>query len=197
MHDNTLDRTTRGSGLVNQFTADELRRIPLKDPWNGPACYVEALDAAFRRNAGRGPVMVDMHHVVPKTANSLKRSVELADFDPSQLILLTYTEAGGLLYKQMFPEATVLLKVRHDVAPTALNVDFVGAAAQLDGVLVPFANHPDALVVFRDETRRLGLKLAVYLHDSDEHALAHIFGVGADYVTSIRPEAFGAVKNQF
>jgi glycerophosphoryl diester phosphodiesterase len=196
MHDNTLDRTTHSSGLVNQFTAAELSKVRLKDPWNGPTCCVETLEAALRRNGTRGLFMVDMHHTVPKTVAAVKRSVEASNFDPALLLLLTHTREGGLLYKETFPKATVFLKAPHNLFPPQLTADFASMAVGLDGVLVPVANFPQARLAFRAETQKLGLKLAVYMHDSDLETLVDILEASVDYVTSYVPQVFGEARRR-
>lgn len=196
MHDHTLDRTTHGSGPVQQFTAAELAKVRIKDPWNGPACYVETLENALRRNGKRGPVMVDMRHAVPKTVAALRRSVDASGFDPAQLLLLAYERAGGLLYKQAFPQAVVLLKAPHNLFPPQLTSEFASQAADLDGVIVPTANFPEATAQFREKTRALGLKLAVYMHESGLETLLGLMEASVDYVTSYAPQVFGLAREK-
>lgn len=194
MHDNTLDRTTLSQGVVNQFTADELSRVVLKDPWNGVECRVERLSRALARVGDRGLVMVDMHHTVPKTVNAVVRAVQESGFDASRLVLLTYTHSGGLLYKSAFPEAVVLLKSPHNLQPPQLGVDFVEQAMGLDGVLVPVAEHPESLAQFRRATAERGLRLAVYMHKTHAADLQALVQSGADFVTSYIPAALGPVS---
>ncbi|MCR6625259.1 MAG: hypothetical protein NVV67_03050 [Pseudoxanthomonas sp.] len=194
MHDNVLDRTTLATGPVNQYTARELSTVRLKDPWRGPPCYVETFESALVRNGGRGPVMVDMHHAVPQTVSAVARSVDAAGFDEERLILLTYTREGGLLYKDTFPKATVLLKARHDMTPPALSTSFLGGASGLDGCLVPIAGDRECRKAFVDAAKAAGLKLAVFMHDGEASVLKEIFDEQVDYVTSTRPDTFGAVK---
>jgi hypothetical protein len=116
MHDNTLDRTTLGTGPVSEQTTEQLARVELRDPWQGVPCYVATLTTALERVGSRGFVMLDMHHVVPRTVAAVQRSVMLARFNPSCLLLLTYDVAGGLLYKAALPGAVVLRNL--DCAPS-------------------------------------------------------------------------------
>ncbi len=184
IHDHTLDATTDLSGPVARLTAEELGRVPLKDPWCGEPTCIAPLSVALAHNGARGPVMVDMYHSDPRHVGALRRSVATAGFDHRRLILLTHSNAGGLALKAAFPEAVVLLKARHDAFPPGLTSDFAYQAAGLDGVLVPIANFKDSVIAFRLVTRRLGLKLAVYMHDGDMEALRRLEELGVDYVTS-------------
>ena len=194
MHDHTLDRTTHGSGRVVDFTAEELSRVLLKDPFNGVPAYVDTLEAALRRNGDRGYVMVDMHHVVPVTVEAVKIAVVASGFDPKNLLLLSYKREGGLLYKQVFPDATVLLKAPHDFLPPELDISFVGQAEGLDGVLVPIAMHEEAITSFREATSARSMKLAVFMHTGDWSELQRISEGGPDFITSYSPREFGRLK---
>jgi glycerophosphoryl diester phosphodiesterase len=191
MHDGTLDRTTLAEGPVNALTTEELSRVELKDPWDGVPCYVELLSKALLRVADRGLVMVDMHHAVPRTVSAVRDSVSESCFDESMLVLLTYTRAGGLLFKKEFPAAVVLLKSPHDVVPPDLTPAFVEDAEGLDGVLVPIVGETQALQDFRAATSSRGLKLAVYMHTSGAADLERLIRLEVDYVTSHMPEALG------
>ena len=194
MHDHTLDRTTHGTGRVVDFTAEELSSVLLKDPFGGVPAYVATLELALRRNGDRGYVMIDMHHVVPMTVEAVRTAVVASGFSPSRLLLLTYKSEGGALYKQMFPQATVLLKAAHNLLPPELNTEFVDQADGLDGVLVPIATQPDALRAFRTETAVRGMKLAVFMHTGDAGELARISEESPDFITSYSPRGFGALK---
>lgn len=199
MHDHTLDRTTGAAGPVRDKTVEELSKIVLKDPWNGVPCSVDTLAAALRRVADRGMVMVDMHNVVARTVAAVESSVVAAGFDSSRLLLLTYSEDGGVLYKERFPDATVLLKAPHDatVQNGKLDLEFLKAAGKLDGVLVPLVGFPDDLQRFRDETRAKEKKMAVYMHTTGAADLVRLMEIGVDYVTSYSPYGIGVARKEF
>ena len=195
MHDNCLDRTTLTSGLVNAFTAKELSSVELKDPWQGVPCYVERLSTALSWVGSRGLVTVDMHHVVPRTVRALERAVDESGFNVQQLLLLSYTPDGGLLYKNEFPGATVLLKSPHNLKPPELELAWIQQAiGAADGVLVPIVGFPAEIEQFRSATKERELKLAVYMHTKSESELHTLFQIGVDFVTSYWPYEFGRVK---
>ena len=190
IHNHTLDDTAEVQGAVAGFSAAELRSIRLKDKWGGPPAYIESLEDAMRRNGRRGPIMVDSYHTSVATVTACSRAVEKSGFDSAALLLLTYSKEGGALLKKTFPEATVLLKAPHDMFPPKLSLDFISEAGGVDGVLLPIANYPDAVVAFREATERVGLKLAVYLHTSSAEALSRLITDNVDYVTSDAPDVF-------
>jgi glycerophosphoryl diester phosphodiesterase len=196
MHDHTLDRTTNGTGRVRERTVEELSRIILKDPWKGVPCFVETLTAALRRVADRGMVMVDMNNAAPRNVAARAESVVEAGFHHSNLLLLTYKEDGGILYKEAFPDATVLLKAPYTASLQngELDLSFVERADKLDGVLLPLVAFPDDLRRFREKTHAKGKKLAVYMHKTGPDDLVRLMEAGVDYITSCSPYGIGQAK---
>lgn len=80
--------------------------------------------------------------------------------------------------------------------PDELPPEYARQAIGLDGIVVPTANFPEVTGALRTESRKLGLKLAVYMHDSDVQALVGLIQAQVDYVTSYVPQVFGEARER-
>lgn len=66
MHDATLDRTTNGTGKVEDFTYEELKKLKLKDPEGTITEYgIPTLDEALQWAEGKTVLFIDNKQVVP------------------------------------------------------------------------------------------------------------------------------------
>lgn len=54
MHDDTIDRTTTGSGPVASFSFVELQQFELKRRWKGAPVRIASLEQALRANGDKG-----------------------------------------------------------------------------------------------------------------------------------------------
>ncbi len=66
MHDNTLDRTTTGTGNINNYTFQELQQFSLKDNQGNVTSYkIETLDAVLQWGKGKVVYTLDVKRGVP------------------------------------------------------------------------------------------------------------------------------------
>src|SRR5690606_2801152 len=69
IHDETLERTTTGSGKVADFTWTELRKLRLKDPSGQVTAYrIPSLDQALQWGKGKVIFTIDVNRGVPYAA---------------------------------------------------------------------------------------------------------------------------------
>ncbi|MFZ9889624.1 MAG: glycerophosphodiester phosphodiesterase family protein, partial [Myxococcota bacterium] len=101
MHDDTVDRTTTGTGHVDALTLPEIRRLRLKDPTGKPTDEAPPLFEdvlAFVR--GRGVLAIDLKSPELDEVIDLLRKTDT--FGHAFLILYDATEAAGLFSR--YPE---------------------------------------------------------------------------------------------
>lgn len=197
MHDQTIDKTTFGVGSVSKMTSGELAGIQLRDPFDGPPCYVPLFSDALRVNGARGPVMCDLRQIDDATLRALKQAVEEAKFDERRLIFIPYKTTEAMLLKQAFPSALVMLKAPISLKPPELTVDFVRQAQGVEAILVPTASFPELTTEFRAETSRLGMKLGIYLHHRGLDSLIEVLKSGVDMVTTVSHTHFAAAREAY
>ncbi|CAN5757704.1 glycerophosphodiester phosphodiesterase family protein [soil metagenome] len=66
MHDATLERTTNGTGRVEDFTYEELKKLKLKDPEGTVTAYgIPTLDEALQWAKGKTVLFIDNKKAVP------------------------------------------------------------------------------------------------------------------------------------
>ena len=123
MHDDTLDRTTTGSGRVDEATFEAVRRLRLVNENGVPTAYrVPTLAEALAWADGRAVLMVDVKDV---PLAEVVREVRAQDaFDRAALIV--YSLEDALEARRLAPEA--LLSVTADTpAEARAHLDALGA----------------------------------------------------------------------
>jgi len=77
MHDNTLDRTTTGTGVIENYTYSELQQFFLEDNFGNQTPYkIETLDAVLRWGKGKVIYNLDIKKGVPtqKIVDAVRRN---------------------------------------------------------------------------------------------------------------------------
>jgi glycerophosphoryl diester phosphodiesterase len=131
LHDDTLDRTTTGSGPVRDKTLRELRGLRLVASGSDTTRYpIPTTAEALAWAEGRAVLQLDVKDDVPRSlVTGLLRRMEALD----QAMVITYTQADARWYHRQMPE--LLLSVSAETREEA-----VGYTQQIDpSRLVAFA----------------------------------------------------------
>jgi len=135
MHDETLDRTTTGTGRVSDYTLAELRKLRLKDPTGQVTEYrIPTLGEVLEWARGRTIVQLDIKKPVTpeEIVQAIRRHQAL-----SYTIVITYNRESALRYYQLNPELVLSVsatgmegtrRLLETALPTRNMIAFVGVS---------------------------------------------------------------------
>jgi len=135
MHDETLDRTTTGSGKLHALDLAALRKLRLKDADGRPTGYrIPTLDQALQWGAGKVVFTIDVKRGVPYSAvvEAIRRNRAEA-----YSIIITYSADEAAAVHQLAPDlmisasihsATDLLRLNDRNIPDNRLIAFVGTS---------------------------------------------------------------------
>ena len=110
LHDETLDRTTNGSGLVDEHTYDQLSRLRLKTPkGNQTSESVPTLASALELAKGRAILQLDIKRGT--NYKSVVETVKNAGAEAS-VVYITYTVGQAKALARLAPGAMISTTVR-------------------------------------------------------------------------------------
>ncbi len=105
MHDKTLDRTTTGRGLVQDYTYEELRQLQLVDPNGNMTPYkIPTLKAVLQWARGKAILQLDVKE--PVTFEQLIDTVELYQAE-SYVVIITYNLQSALKVHALNPDLMI------------------------------------------------------------------------------------------
>ncbi len=196
MHDSTIDKSTWGSGKVNQMTVSQLRSVQLRDEWDGRPTYISTFEEALRVNGARGYVMVDLRILNDKSLSALHGAINDADFDNEKLLFLAYNRDAGLRLTAAFPDSLVMLKAPINLKPPELTVDFIYQSDGLGSIIVPTVAYPEVTLDFVKAARDRNQKIGVYLHHQGMTTLRPLLEMGVDFITSMNPAVIDQARKE-
>lgn len=189
MHDETVGRTTDGTGPVRRYTLAELRSVQLRAEDGRTRFEVPTVSEALAWAEGRAILELDVKEDVPRplVVETLRRNDGL-----DQALVITYSPADARWYHQRLPNLvlSVSAETRGDAETVVQQVDpsrllgWVGVGEISSGPAKVFSNHgvPVALGTFGEldqQARQQGLVVYHRLFDqgvdlvaTDETALA-------------------------
>lgn len=141
--------------------------------------------------------MVDLRKLNAASEAALMNAIRIAAFDPKLLMFLAYNVAEGLRYQELWPHSIVMLKAPMGLKLPELTADFVNHAGAIGGVIAPIFAFPEVVAQFRERTRDQRKQLGVYLHHQGLEKLREIMAMQPDFITSMNPTNFGAVRDEF
>lgn len=141
MHDDRLDRTTNGTGLVRDFTYKELQELRLVDDQDSLTSYrIPSLEKALQWGAGKVIFTLDVKRGTPyKQVIDLIRKVGAEPYS----IIITYSATQAALVHELAPELMIsasikkaedLLRLNDLGVPDNRLVAFVGSSEPLPEV---------------------------------------------------------------
>jgi glycerophosphoryl diester phosphodiesterase len=207
IHDPTLDRTTTGTGPVEQATAAELRRLRLRDrdgrpgeDWVPTLAEVLAVAAAaaatmlveiktpgpaVHYERGDGAVRAVPGRRYPGLEQKVLEALGRAGLEA---VIMAFNPAALAEIRALAPaQPTALLVERHHIVPAgATGVDAVGWAREAGAMFLGLHHSlcDDAVIA---AARAAGVLVAVFTVN-DEAEMARLVGLGVDAVITDRPE---------
>ena len=112
MHDDKLDRTTTGSGLISDATYEEIQALFLKDEDGTITDFkVPTLEEALIWSRGKALLTVDIKQSVPyeKIIEAVRKTVSEA-----HVALITYSFAAAKKLHRMAPELMLSVTIRNE-----------------------------------------------------------------------------------
>ncbi|MEC3880365.1 glycerophosphodiester phosphodiesterase family protein [Parapedobacter sp. 10938] len=110
LHDETLDRTTTGSGKVADWNFSELRELYLKDPDGKTTRYrIPSLDEALQWGAGKVIFTIDVKRDVPYAfvIDAIQRNHAQA-----YSVIITYNAGQAATVHQLAPDLMISASIR-------------------------------------------------------------------------------------
>jgi glycerophosphoryl diester phosphodiesterase len=172
MHDQLVDRTTNGTGLLSEMTWDDLRVLDAGDG-EGIPCVEEALKVA----SGHAGAILEIKE--PGIGAALHRTVRASDFS-GPVIYASFLHAETLEIRKVDPLAKTMTLMEC--------VPVIGAASALDARATGVGLSLDfATAEFIAELHKAKLEVSLYTVN-DPRLIDHAIELGADGVISDFPE---------
>jgi len=188
MHDETVDRTTDGSGRLAEMTLQQVRQLDAGSrPDEDPDEPVPTLDEVLDEFLGQTVLALEMKEILPDPV--LRALVQrLADpgaaraLEGDRLVLASFLPDAVAKARELVPAAPrARILHRHEPVPGADEL----AALDLWGV---FARWEAVDARFLDACRRVGLRCYAYTVNDPARA-GHLAELGVDGIISDDPEA--------
>ncbi|WP_146551993.1 glycerophosphodiester phosphodiesterase family protein [Rummeliibacillus sp. SL167] len=178
MHDETVDRTTNGTGKVSDYTLQQLKQLSLSDGQKIPS--LEEIFARFRKTT---KYYIETRKVDGKTVmeDELLKLVHQYGLE-KQVIIQSYSQDSLKRVKSLDPNISLILLL---VGDTVKNVN-INAVKQYAIGVGPYAQLIDKSFV--DRMHQANLKVHAWFDHSNEKELIHktlqygVDGVFTDYL---------------
>ncbi len=182
MHDDTLDRTTTGSGPVVSLSFAELQQFEIKQRWKGEPVRIASLEQALRVNGDKGTFLCDMR-INAKAIDAIRRAIVASGFDEKLLQISAYSDREGILFKEAFPKASVFSK-RYGQPETIPFTWLSRIDQRLDGVMIEMPNEAGSIGDIVDFVHSKGKQVVTFVHYHwrDLAALQGLIDDGVDYI---------------
>ncbi|MCI0920277.1 glycerophosphodiester phosphodiesterase family protein [Sphingobacterium rhinopitheci] len=148
MHDETLDRTTTGTGKVSDYTWEELKRLQLKDPYGKVTNYkIPTLQQALLWGKNKVVYTLDVKKDVPY--NLLSNVIEKANAE-HYAVVITYSANQARALYSINPELVISASIQSDKdlrrltefgIPDNRLIAFVGTSLPDDDLVVLLHSH--------------------------------------------------------
>lgn len=176
MHDETLERTTTGSGLLRDLNLGQARALRLRDPYGAPTeARIPTLREALDWAAGRAVLELDVKRGV--SYEEVAHEVEAAGA-MSRVVLIVHSVDGAARVTRVAPQAMMYVTITHAGDLEALEragVDLTRVVAWLG------SGNPDQQFTRALAARRVETRVGMFGDRRDYHAPAqagaHIIAV--------------------
>ncbi len=199
MHDDTLERTTTGSGKADALTWDEIKNLRLEDEDGAVTNFAPArFDEALAWAKGRTLLQVDFKRSTryEDVANEINRQ-DAED----QVILIAYSMASAAKLHRLMPSAMISVSVNSQSeinravavgVPATRLMGFTGTEEPRPR-LFSVLNNRDIEVIFGTLGGRTSID-NVIARSGEEDRYAEIAAAGVDIIATDRPrQAFAAL----
>lgn len=197
MHDNTLDRTTNGSGKVSDHTWDEIRQLNLKDPEGNLTNYrVPLLIEALVWSRDKTILTVDVKKSVP--FERVVKEIEATGTVPNAAVI-TYNFEDAKKVHELNPDLMLSVTIRNKE-----EIQRLEATGIPWNNVIAFTGLSERSPEFNEELHQKGVfTILGVLGNLDQKAAArgdHLYidfvKNGADILATDRPIEVGKVLNE-
>lgn len=197
MHDNTLDRTTNGSGKVSDHTWDEIRQLYLKDPEGNLTNYrVPSLIEALVWSRDKTILTVDVKKSVP--FDRVVKEIEATGTVPNAAVI-TYNFDDAKKVHELNQDLMLSVTIRNKEEIQRLEATGIPWVN-----VIAFTGLSERSTEFNDELHQKGVfTILGVLGNLDQKAAArgdHLYiefvKNGADILATDRPIEVGKVLNE-
>lgn len=190
MHDDTLDATTNGSGLVADKTFAELQELQLYRAWNGLPVRIPSLAQALAASGAAGTFLCDMR-INSSALSAITSAVDEAAFDHKLLQLSAYSAAEGRAFKSAIPEASVFLKT-YDDAHTLDPKEIIALVGPLDGLMVQVKDVTTPLSDLVKALHEAGKEVISFVHYAEysRGSFDALVEAGIDFILTMNHQYF-------
>ncbi len=193
MHDETLDRTTTGSGKVSGYTRDQLKELQLVDNQGRKTSYkIPTLRETLKWSKDKAILTVDIKRSVP-----FEEVVNMIEEEGAQghVVLITYTIGAAIKLHRLNPELLLSVTIRNSEEFDRLKQSGISL-----NKVIAFAGTSEPLISHYDELHEAAIFCILgTLGNLDRRAQArgdHIYqdfvNRGADIIATDRPLEVGA-----
>ncbi|BCH56313.1 glycerophosphodiester phosphodiesterase [Agrobacterium vitis] len=184
-HDETLDRTTNGTGPIGHATSEEIDALDAGS-WFSPAfkgAAVPRLDAYLQHLRGRAGVYIELKYCDPAKVVALVRSLGMV----GDTFYFSFSEDMRRDLQLIAPEFRKMMTL--NIAKSPSLVGAVHHAAIIE-MTVEQMRRPGLI----EACRKAGLEVMIYYGGDDMAIHREIAKAGVDYINLDRPDLFEAVR---
>ncbi|MDO1583119.1 glycerophosphodiester phosphodiesterase [Rhizobium oryzicola] len=186
-HDETLDRTTNGTGPIGHALSSEIDALDAGS-WFGEAfkgAIVPRLDAYLEHLRGRAGVYIELKYCDPAKVAALVRNLGMV----RDTFYFSFSEEMRRDLQLIAPEFRKMMTLNIAKSPS-----LVGAVhhASIIEITVDQMRRPGIIAA----SRKAGLEIMVYYGGDDSDVHSEIAAAGVDYVNLDRPDLFEAARGQ-
>ena len=185
IHDETLDRTTNGTGPIGHMLSSEVDTLDAGS-WFGEAftgAVVPRLDAYLEHLRGRAGVYLELKYCDPAKVVALVRDLGMV----RDTFYFSFSEEMRRDLQVIAPEFRKMMTLNIAKSPS-----LVGAVhhASIIEITVEQMRRPGIVAA----SRKAGLEIMVYYGGSDIDIHREIATAGVDYINLDRPDLFDAAR---
>ncbi len=185
-HDETLDRTTNGTGPIGHASSAEIGALDAGS-WFGEGfkgAVVPRLDAYLEHLRGRAGVYIELKYCDPAKVVALVRDLGMV----RDTFYFSFSEEMRRDLQLIAPEFRKMMTLNIAKSPS-----LVGAVhhASIIEISVEQMRRPGII----DVSRRAGLEVMVYYGGDDPVIHREIADAGVDYINLDRPDLFQAARS--
>ncbi|WP_113340053.1 glycerophosphodiester phosphodiesterase [Rhizobium cremeum] len=185
IHDETLDRTTNGTGPVGHMLSSEIDMLDAGEWFHEKfkGAVVPRLDAYLEHLRHRAGVYIELKHCDPAKVVALVRDLGMV----RDTFYFSFSEEMRFQLQQIAPEFRKMMTLNIAKSPS-----LVGAVHHASIIeITPEQMRRPAIV---EASRMAGLEIMVYYGGDDMDVHREIAAAGVDYVNLDRPDLFAAAR---
>lgn len=186
-HDDTLDRTTNGTGPIGHALSSEIDALDA-GAWFGPDFAgqpVPRLDAYLAHLRGRCGVYIELKHCDTAKVAALVRNLGMA----RETFYFSFSETMRRDLQTVAPEFRKMMTLNIAKSPSLVSALHHASIIEI----TPEQMRRPGII---EASRRAGLEVMVYYGGQDPAVHAEIAASNVDYINTDNPELFAAARTK-